>query len=282
MKYKFKQIVGVTGASGFLGSALCKDIKKKNKFRLVKFKGNILNKNHLKEWFFKYRINYLIHLAAVVPTYKFIKDKDYAEKVNLVGTKNIVNELNKLNHIKWLFYSSTSHVYKFSNNKLKENSLKKPFSVYGKTKLKAENYLKKKLNKNIKLCCGRIFSLEGKKKTESYFLPSLRSKVQSNSQIRLNLNNFRDFVHIDDVIKAIIKLMNNEVSGNFNIASGKKITFLKIINIIKKISKKKISLENVNDKSSKGSYADIQKIKKFIRWTPKRNINYILKDYFSK
>jgi len=282
VKYKLKKIVGITGATGFLGSALCKDIKNRNKFRLVKFKGNILNRNQLKEWFSKYKINYLIHLAAIVPTYKFIKDKDYAEKVNFVGTKNIVNELNKLNYVKWLFYSSTSHVYQFSNNKLKESSLKRPFSAYGKTKLKAENYLRKKLNKNIKLCCGRIFSLEGKKKTESYFLPSLRNKIYSNSEIRLNLNNFRDFVHIDDVVKAIIGLMNNEVRGNFNIASGNKITFLKIINIIKKISKRKFFLYNVNDKNSKGSFADIKKIKKIIRWTPKRNINYILKDYFRK
>ena len=49
MKSKFKKIVGVTGSTGFLGSALCKDIKKQNKFELVKFRGNILNKNHLKK-----------------------------------------------------------------------------------------------------------------------------------------------------------------------------------------------------------------------------------------
>ena len=169
VKSKFKKIVGVTGSTGFLGSALCKGIKKQNKFELVKFRGNILNKNHLKKWFRENNIEYLIHLAAVVPTYKFVNNKDYAKKVNFVGTKNIVYELNKSKYIRWFFYSSSSHVYKFNNFKLKESSLKKPFSTYGKTKLKAEYYLKEKVSKNIRLCCGRIFSLEGKKQKVIFY-----------------------------------------------------------------------------------------------------------------
>lgn len=282
MKSKFKKIVGVTGSTGFLGSALCKDIKKQNKFELVKFRGNILNKNHLKKWFRENNIEYLIHLAAVVPTYKFVNNKDYAKKVNFVGTKNIVYELNKSKYIRWFFYSSTSHIYKFNNFKLKESSLKRPFSAYGKTKLKAEYYLKEKVNKNIRLCCGRIFSLEGKKKTESYFLPGLKSKIRKNKKIKLNMNDFRDFIHIDDVVGAIIELMKKKVMGDFNIATGKKTSFLKIINIVKKIYKKKIFIEKLNDKDVKGSYADIRKIQKTIKWSPRRNINYILKDYFNK
>ena len=50
----------------------------------------------------------------------------------------------------------------------------------------------------------------------------------------------------------------------------------------KKIYKKKIFIEKLNDKDIKGSYADIQKIQKTIKWTPRCNINYILKDYFNK
>ena len=76
--------------------------------------------------------------------------------------------------------------------------------------------------------------------------------------------------------------MKKKVVGDFNIATGKKTSFLKIINFVNKIHKKKIFIEKLNNKNSKGSYADIQKIQKTIRWTPRRNINYILKDYFNK
>ena len=112
------------------------------------------------------------------------------------------------------------------------------------------------------MCCGRIFSLEGKKKTESYFLPGLKSKIHKNKKIKLNMNDFRDFIHIDAVVRAIIELMKKKVMGDFNIATGKKTSFLKIINIVKKIYKKKIFIEKLNDKDSK---VHMQISKKFKR-----------------
>ena len=59
------------------------------------------------------------------------------------------------------------------------------------------------------------------------------------------MNDFRDFIHIDDVVRAIIELMKKKVMGDFNIATGKKTSFLKIINIVKKkIYKKKFLLKS--------------------------------------
>jgi len=42
-----------------------------------------------------------------------------------------------------VFFSSTSHVYKFSQKKINEKSRLKPSSLYGLTKLKAEKYIQK-------------------------------------------------------------------------------------------------------------------------------------------
>ena len=42
-----------------------------------------------------------------------------------------------------VFFSSTSHVYKSSQKKISEISIKKPISYYGQTKLWAENYIQK-------------------------------------------------------------------------------------------------------------------------------------------
>ena len=41
------------------------------------------------------------------------------------------------------FFSSTSHVYKSSKNKIKESDKKQPISYYGYTKLLAEEYITK-------------------------------------------------------------------------------------------------------------------------------------------
>ena len=59
---------------------------------------------------------------------------------------------------------SSSHVYKQSKNSLNELSATKPYSFYGKTKLKAEKYIIKNFEKNnLDYCIGRIFSTANKK-----------------------------------------------------------------------------------------------------------------------
>ena len=78
------------------------------------------------------------------------------------------------NNIDWLFFASTSHVYKQSKKPLNENSFTKPISYYGKTKLKSEKYIIKKFEKNnLDYCIGRIFSTANKNQKK---LPSSRSK----------------------------------------------------------------------------------------------------------
>ena len=87
-------------------------------------------------------------------------------------------------------------------------------------------------------------------------------------------NQFRDFVHVDDVINAIIKsLTNKNARGEIiNIGSGKPKKIRNIIENIRKISNGghpefgKIKLRK--DEILK-LYPDIKKAKNIINWIPK-------------
>lgn len=106
------------------------------------------------------------------------KDKSRARKVNLIGTKNIVDACIK-NNVKWFFFASTSHVYKQSKKSLNENSPTKPYTFYGKTKLDAENYIIKNLKKKkINYCIGRIFSTANKNQKNNYLVPDLKKELK--------------------------------------------------------------------------------------------------------
>ena len=89
-------------------------------------------------------------------------NKKKAKDVNFLGTKNIVIAVKK-SKVDWLFFSSTSHVYKSSYEKISERSKKNPVSYYGRTKLLAENYIINQLDRtNKRYCIGRIFSTSNK------------------------------------------------------------------------------------------------------------------------
>ena len=277
---KFK-LIGLTGSTGLLGQSLKKKLRKLDNYKLNCYKGDITNKSQLKKWFKVNSFCYVIHLAAIVPVKKVNKNINFAKKVNIGGTKNIINEVNKKKSIKWFFFSSSSHVYQFNNKEVRETSIKKPFSIYGKTKLEAEKFIEKKINKKIKFCVGRIFSLEGKNKAKSYFLPGLLKKIRKNKVIEIDLNQFRDFIHVDDVAEAVVILLKKEQVGIYNIASGKKTRFYELINLFSKLLKRKIKFKNTVSKVSNSSYADIYKIKKDINWKVKKKVFYIIKDYLN-
>ena len=251
---------GITGSSGTLGS----EIIKSRKFRFVKFKGDILNQNKLNNWISKYKFDLFIHLAAIVPVKKVEKDFNLAKKVNILGTKNLVNSLTKYqSNLDWFFFASTSHVYNFSSKKIKETNKKKPLNKYGSTKLQAENYIIKKFSKKkIKFCIGRVFSFFSDKQSLNYLVPSLKKKLlnKKNKKIILkDLNHYRDFIKIDKIISIINFLYKKKYSGIVNIASGKKI-YLK--SIVKKLNENKIHVEFKDIKNNNKLVADISKLRK--------------------
>jgi len=83
----------------------------------------------------------------------------------------------------------------------------------------------------------------------------------------------RDFIYINDVVKAIFKLIKSSKSKGqiFNIGSGKPIKVKNVIEKIKKISKGGIPLYGkikIRKDEIKKLYPDIKKIRKEINWRP--------------
>ena len=256
--------IGLTGSTGSLGKILTKYINNK---KIFNFRGDVRKKKDLINWVEKNNINIIIHLAAIVPIKIVNKNRRHAWEVNYIGTKNIVNASIK-KKIKWFFFSSTSHVYESSKKKITENSIKKPISFYGKTKLQAENYIIKKFNnKKIPYCIGRIFSTANKNQKKSYLIPDLKKKIkESNSKILLkNLNHYRDFISMQDISKIIYYLYKIKYNGVVNIASGKKIYLKDIATVIlKKYQKNNYKfIDNKTQSSLVGDITKLKKIRKF-------------------
>jgi len=274
---KFSELkFGITGHTGVLGREF---IKKNKNLNFIKFKGDITKKNDVKKWFQKNPIDIVVHLAAVVPTNIVKKKINYAKKVNYTGTKLLVDEAVKYKKIKWFFYSSTSHVYKFSKNKISENSTIKPTSKYGLTKLKGEKYIQKKLNKKIPFCIGRIFSFTSVHQKKPFVIPSIVDKAKLKKKLTLfnNTNHLRDFLCVSDVCEAIKILIDKKSTGIYNIGSGNKTLISDIVKLIFYKYKKNYLINNTSKQTCLVS--NNSKIKK-LNWKPTKNIKSIVIDLF--
>jgi len=263
MKYN----VGITGYSGVLGKKFIKIFKKKINF--YPFKGNINYKSHIKKWVNNNNFDFLIHLAAIVPTKLVNRNKNKSLQTNFYGTVNLLDSIK--NKKLWFFFASTSHVYKKTNYKLTENCTTIPSSYYGKTKLLTEKFIAKysKKNPNISFCIGRIFSFTDSSQCHSFLIPSLVKKIikykNNNRKIFIlkDSNIERDFVSIEDICFAIFILMKKNCKGIFNIASGKNISLKKIFLTIKKKIQFKKKVLFMNKKRDDTLVASINKLRRY-------------------
>ena len=228
--------IGITGGKGLLGILLKKKLKKKNT-KFSEFKGDISKKSDVSEWIKSNKdIEYIFHFAAVSSPKKAQENQNRAKKINILGTYNLVREVNKSKKNIWFFFPSTAHVYNFSKKPIKENGKKNPISFYGKTKLIAENKIINNNNSNFSYFIGRIFSIYHKNQKKPFLYPSIKEKIKKNKNNTIfvkNANSIRDFLIADKVVDIIYKIYSKKITGIFNIGSGKGLT-------VKEFIKKKI------------------------------------------
>ena len=103
--------IGITGGTGVLGSILNKELKKKN-YRVTNFKHDIQNILEVKKWVKKNNFDVIFHLASIASVRLCNENPLKACSVNVIGTKNLLESITGLKKKPWLFYASTSHVYK--------------------------------------------------------------------------------------------------------------------------------------------------------------------------
>jgi nucleoside-diphosphate-sugar epimerase len=137
------------------------------------------------------------------------------------------------------------------------------------------------------ICSALIFNTSGNGKNFDVFQDfcnQLKKKNNKNDfSLKVgNVENQRDFLHVDDVVNALDKIRTKGLSGKSYIISSNKLTKIKeIIKIMENISKKKFNLKidkklyrKFDEKIILGNNREIKKL----GWKPKKNIYHILKD----
>ena len=230
--------VGITGSTGTLGKILVQQLKNYHCFE-----GDICSKKDIDTWVKTNNFSEIIHFAAIVPTSKVENNLSKAYQVNTIGVKYLIEVLQSCRKHPWLFYASTSHVYKSKNTPINELDPIEPVSEYGKTKYEAEKIILKNYHN---YCIGRIFSFYHKTQKMPFLYPSIKQRLATENLEKpfalYGAKSVRDFLNAETVIEIIVNLMNKKIMGVYNIASGKGV---KIKNFVQSLSKKKINIKEM-------------------------------------
>ncbi len=292
MKKKEKVNIFVTGATGFIGSHLCrklvdegynvfglsysdnynniKSLLKKRNFHILK--GSVQDVGFLKKIIKKYQIKIIFHLAAILPSPNDLKNPFPIFEINTRGTLNLLN-VAYINKINKFIYASSSSVYSTPPKYLpvREDHSTYPSTIYGLSKLEGELYCNI-YSKMINITTLRYCGAYGKGQDEHYATYRFVKQALKNKPITIygSGKQSTDFTYIEDIVNGTILAMKKNKPGVYNISSGEESSINGLAEKIIKItnSKSKIILVKKETDRSFRFFLDIKKAKKNLKYRP--------------
>jgi UDP-glucose 4-epimerase len=307
----------VTGGAGYIGSHIVEKLVEKKSLKIfivdnlstghkrlinkkaIFLKADINQTQIIKNILLANNIDTIIHLAAKTVVIESEKKPKLYYKINVEGTKSLLNAA-KDSSVKNFLFSSTAAVYGSKIRYVNENSITSPDSIYGRTKLKAESLVKKLFKKNYIIL--RYFNVVGASPSKkiglinrygqlfkNFALEILKKKptlsVYGNDYNTFDGSCIRDFIHVTDLadihLKILSKVDQNNKSALLNCGYGKGFSVLEVVNQFKKFSKNKVTVKFKPRRKAEiiESVANVSKLKKYLKWKPKfSNLSKIIRN----
>lgn len=300
----------VTGCSGYIGSHMCYELRKaypdcfiigiddkrlpENNFGMVnKFIHTCLGNSEAIGQICDYDIDCIFHFAAYASVPEG-EQRPYAYYKNNIKSTMDIMDTALISGAKAFVFSSTCAVYFPTGNKLSEDGLRIPNSIYGKTKLICEDFL---LSQNIiPTAILRYFNAAGRNQKadlkenhnpETHLIPILHQ----NNQIEIFGKNYntldgtaiRDYMHVMDICAAHIKayeyLIENKKNIICNLGTGKGYSVKEIVNLCSSIFEKKYDINYCEKRPGDAEYlvSDITRMINVLKFLPQYDIIDIIK-----
>ena len=272
---------GITGASGFVGSHLKSALEKQHSVVQFKRKREETLPNIARLQEFAKSVDIIFHLAGV--------NRGTEEEIatgNILWTYRLAQALKSIKPAPRVIFASSSQVYRPISRPIKETDKPKPESLYGFAKLSAEEIL---LASGLDCIILRLSNIYG-----PGCLPNYNSVIatfchRSVDQKPLTVNGDgsqgRDFVYVDDIVKAFLLSANIKSRTKiFNVSSSKIISLKAILNQIgNRLPRLKVTYKKDTDMGGLSYCCDFSRFNTQCGWTPKvslkKGINNTL-DFF--
>ena len=196
---------------------------------------------------------------------------------NIEATQKLLEFYKDLS-IKKFVYASSSSVYGDAELPMREDSLLKPVSPYGVTKLAGENlcYLYWKIY-GVPTVSLRYFTVYGPRQRPDMAIHKFVKAILNNEEITVfgDGTQTRDFTYVDDAVEAnVLAAESDSVGEIFNIGGGSRISVNVLINEIEKIVENKAMVKYIEKQKGdvRDTLADVSKARKELKWKPKTGI----------
>ncbi len=296
----------VTGGAGFIGSHLTKKLLEDNhsvccvdnfndyydpsiKHDNVKpfldsknyklYECDIQNRDALKKIFTEEKFESVIHLAARAGVRPSIVEPDLYNRVNVIGTTNLL-DLSKDRGVKQFVFGSSSSVYGI-NSKVpfsEDDLVDKPISPYAATKIAGEMlcHVYHHLY-GLRVTSLRFFTVYGPGQRPEMAIHKFGQKILNGETIPFFGDGLsrRDYTYVDDIVAGITASINKNYEYEvFNLGNSNTIALNELVALLEDSLGKKAIIEKLDNQPGDVpiTYSNITKAKEKLGFAPMTDI----------
>jgi GDP-6-deoxy-D-talose 4-dehydrogenase len=226
----------------------------------------------------------VVHLAAL----SFVGHHNPEEfyRVNVFGTLNLLQALAGLHRLpQRVLVASSGNVYGTPDIQVLDESVcPSPVNHYANSKLAMEHMVRSNWFKRLPIVITRPFNYTGPGQANHFVIPKIVRHFRDHAPfIELgNLNVFRDFSDVEDVVAAYVALLEgNAHSEVVNICSGRGIALLDVIRIMNQLASYEIEVrinpEFVRENEVPRLVGSDTKLRSLVKLPPSRPFRETLK-----
>ena len=247
-------------------------------------------------------VDAVLHFAGKSLVGESVENPALYQRVNVDGTRNLLDEMHRANVKKLVFSSSAATYGQPQEIPIKESTETVPTNPYGATKLAIDQMIATEAKMlNLSAISLRYFNVAGalncqrgwlaeRHNPETHLIPNvLRSSTDNPVRIfgtdwqTPDGTCIRDYVHVVDLIDAHIKAVESLSSSGheiFNLGSGDGFSVREVIAAAEKATGHKIPTIDSPRRAGDPAVliADISKARQVLKWTPTFGIEAMVAD----
>lgn len=212
----------VTGASGQLGTDVCKVLTDSQLIRLTHKDIEIGDMDSVKQAFNKYKPDIIVNTAAYVRVDDCEDEKEKAFQVNALGARNVAVAAQELGAR--LVHISTDYVFGGEAEPrtipYTEFDTPVPLSIYGKSKLTGENLVRHFCLRHFIVRASALFGVAGSSGKGSNFIETMLRLAGERDELKVVNDQVFSPTYTRDLAQKIAQLIDTEYYGIFHITNS--------------------------------------------------------------
>jgi UDP-glucose 4-epimerase len=189
----------------------------------------------------------VFHLAAQIDVRRSMADPGFDARVNVTGTLNALEAASRAGAKRFVFTSTGGAIYgegaeRAGELPFAESAACEPFSIYGQSKLAAEGYVDLyRRTRGLSTAILRLGNVYGPRQD-----PALEAGVVAifsdlardggRPTVFGEGTQTRDYVHVEDVVAALLAARDSDSPGPFNVGTGEETSVLALADAIGRLT----------------------------------------------